>query len=151
MPRAGERPADALDGPRTECEEQEPEGEKAEDEPALHGFQATTLRSAVHQPRRGSFVILAGDLAVGRPNDAVYAGAVPGHWELIALGIVILLLFGSKQLPQIARNLGRGVREVRETIVDVDPRTQMRQLEAPADEEPAESGAKRSPGPDDDV
>ncbi len=55
---------------------------------------------------------------------------MPGHWELIALGIVILLLFGSKQLPQIARNLGRGVREVRETIVDVDPRTQLKQLEA---------------------
>jgi TatA/E family protein of Tat protein translocase len=76
---------------------------------------------------------------------------VPGHWELIALGIVILLLFGSKQLPQIARNLGRGVREVRETIVDVDPRTQLRELEAPADDEPAESTAKRSPGPDDEI
>jgi sec-independent protein translocase protein TatA len=78
---------------------------------------------------------------------------VPGHWELIALGIVILLLFGSKQLPQIARNLGRGVREVRETIVDVDPRTQMRELEAPApaEEEAAESTTKRSPGPDDEI
>jgi sec-independent protein translocase protein TatA len=73
---------------------------------------------------------------------------VPGHWELIALGIVILLLFGSKQLPQIARNLGRGVREVRETIVDVDPRTQMRELEAPSHDEPAESTAK--PSPDDE-
>jgi sec-independent protein translocase protein TatA len=78
---------------------------------------------------------------------------VPGHWELIALGIVILLLFGSRQLPQIARNLGRGVREVRETIVDVDPRTQLRELEAPApaDDEPAESTAKRSAGPDDEI
>ena len=69
---------------------------------------------------------------------------MPGHWELIALGIVILLLFGSKQLPSIARNLGRGVREVRETIVDVDPRTQLKQLEAPADEEGAEASSKRS-------
>ncbi len=82
---------------------------------------------------------------------------MPGHWELIALGIVILLLFGSRQLPQIARNLGRGVREVRETIVDVDPRTQLRELEAPApapapaDDEPAESTAKRSAGPDDEI
>jgi len=69
-----------------------------------------------------------------------------GHWELIALGLVILLLFGSKQLPQIARNLGRGVREVRETIVDVDPRKQLKELEAaPADDEPAESPAQRAP------
>lgn len=69
---------------------------------------------------------------------------MPGHWELIALGIVILLLFGSKQLPSIARNLGRGVREVRETIVDVDPRTEMKQLEAPADGEGAEAPSRRS-------
>jgi len=67
---------------------------------------------------------------------------VPGHWELIALGIVILLLFGSKQLPSIARNLGRGVREIRETVVDVDPRIELRQLEAPAEDEDAEVSAK---------
>jgi sec-independent protein translocase protein TatA len=52
-----------------------------------------------------------------------------GHWELIALGIVLLLVFGSKQLPTLARNLGRGVREIRETVVDVDPRTEIRELE----------------------
>jgi sec-independent protein translocase protein TatA len=71
---------------------------------------------------------------------------MPGHWELIALGIVILLLFGSKQLPQIARNLGRGVREVRQTVVDVDPRTQLKELEAPPERDEApETPAQRSP------
>lgn len=74
---------------------------------------------------------------------------MPGHWELIALGIVILLLFGSKQLPQIARNLGRGVREVRQTVVDVDPRTQLKELEAPASRDEApETPAQRSPDED---
>ena len=106
----------------------------------------------IHPPRRRFGVILAGDLAVRQPDEADYAGAVPGHWELIALGIVILLLFGSKQLPQIARNLGRGVREVRETIVDVDPRTQMKELEAAPPEaasahsEPVEGAPKHLPG-----
>lgn len=64
---------------------------------------------------------------------------MPGHWELIVLGVVILLLFGSKQLPQIARNLGRGVRELKDTIADVDPRDDVRRtLEAPEDESSAE-------------
>lgn len=83
---------------------------------------------------------------------------MPGHWELIALGIIILLLFGSKQLPQIARNLGRGVREVRETIVDVDPRTQLKELEAEPTEAAAELDAdsarvapKNAPTPPDDA
>jgi sec-independent protein translocase protein TatA len=66
---------------------------------------------------------------------------VPGHWELIVLGVVVLLLFGSKQLPQIARNLGRGVRELKDTVADVDPRDDVRRVmeptrppEAPEDE-----------------
>ena len=68
---------------------------------------------------------------------------MPGHWELIVLGVVLLLLFGSKQLPSIARNLGRGVREVRETVIDVDPRQGLRELEAPREDE---HPAARAPG-----
>ncbi len=64
---------------------------------------------------------------------------MPGHWELIALGIVLLLLFGSKRIPEIARSLGRGVREVKETVADVDPRDDVRRtLEAPEDESNAQ-------------
>ena len=70
---------------------------------------------------------------------------MPGHWELIALVFVLLLLFGSKQIPQIARQLGRGLREVKETVADVDPREDVkrameteRPLDAPDDESSAE-------------
>jgi sec-independent protein translocase protein TatA len=79
------------------------------------------------------------DSRVARPNEG-YAAAMPGigHWELILLALVLLLLFGSKQLPSLARNFGRGVREIRETVSDVDPRTAVRELEPPpADKPPA--------------
>ena len=60
---------------------------------------------------------------------------MPGQWELIVLAVVVLLLFGSKQLPQIARQLGRGVREVKDTVRDVDPREDVRRaMEGPEDE-----------------
>ena len=60
---------------------------------------------------------------------------MPGQWELILLALVVVLLFGSKQLPSIARSLGKGVREVRGTIDEVDPRKAVaRALEAPEDE-----------------
>jgi TatA/E family protein of Tat protein translocase len=74
----------------------------------------------------------------------VYAGCVPGQWELIALVFVVLVLFGSKQLPQLARQLGRGLREVKDTVADVDPREQVKRametkpIEAPDDESSAE-------------
>jgi sec-independent protein translocase protein TatA len=69
---------------------------------------------------------------------------VPGQWELIALVFVVLLLFGSKRIPDIARQLGRGVREVKSTVADVDPREDIKRsldtkpIEAPDDESSAE-------------
>ena len=64
-------------------------------------------------------------------------GRVPGigQWELILLGVVLLLLFGSKQVPQIGRSLGRGMREFKQTVGMVDPRDDVRRaMEAPEDE-----------------
>jgi sec-independent protein translocase protein TatA len=68
---------------------------------------------------------------------------VPGQWELIALVFVVLLLFGSKRIPEIARQLGRGMREVKQTVADVDPREDVKRsldtkpIEAPEDESSA--------------
>ena len=59
-------------------------------------------------------------------------------------GIVLLLLFGSKRIPELARQLGRGVREVKQTVADVDPREDVKRsldtkpIEAPDDESSAE-------------
>jgi sec-independent protein translocase protein TatA len=62
-------------------------------------------------------------------------GGMPSHWELIVLGVVLVLLFGAKRVPQIGRQLGRSVRELKDTVRDVDPREDVRRtLEAPEDE-----------------
>jgi sec-independent protein translocase protein TatA len=64
-------------------------------------------------------------------------GRVPGigQWELILLVVVVVLLFGSKQVPQIGRSLGRGMREFKQTVGLVDPREDVRRaMEAPEDE-----------------
>ncbi|MDZ7373301.1 MAG: twin-arginine translocase TatA/TatE family subunit [candidate division KSB1 bacterium] len=45
-------------------------------------------------------------------------GAI-GMQELLVIFLVTLLLFGSKQLPEIARGLGRGLREFRKAAEDV--------------------------------
>jgi sec-independent protein translocase protein TatA len=63
-----------------------------------------------------------------------------GHWELIVLAVVVVLLFGSKRVPQIGRSLGRGLREFKQTVGQVDPREDVRRaLEAPEDETRAAS------------
>ena len=39
-----------------------------------------------------------------------------GVWELAALAVVLLLLFGPRRLPEIGRSLGRGMREFKESV-----------------------------------
>jgi TatA/E family protein of Tat protein translocase len=56
-----------------------------------------------------------------------------GHWELILLVVVVVLLFGSKQVPQIGRSLGRGMREFKQTVGMMYPREDVRRaMEAPS-------------------
>ena len=36
---------------------------------------------------------------------------IPGPQELIIILIIVLVLFGAKKLPELARGLGQGIRE----------------------------------------
>jgi sec-independent protein translocase protein TatA len=57
-----------------------------------------------------------------------------GIWEIVILLGVLALLFGAKGVPEVARRLGTGVREVKDAVAEVDPR---RMLEAGEDEKAA--------------
>ncbi len=56
-----------------------------------------------------------------------------GMWEVVILLAVVALLFGAKGVPDVARRLGLGMREVRDAVADVDPR---RMLDAPPKQAP---------------
>jgi TatA/E family protein of Tat protein translocase len=43
---------------------------------------------------------------------------MPGTPELIVLFVLVLLLFGPDKLPELARNVGRGIREVRKMAAE---------------------------------
>jgi sec-independent protein translocase protein TatA len=45
-----------------------------------------------------------------------------GIWEIVILLGVLALLFGAKGVPDVARRLGTGVREVKDAVGEVDPR-----------------------------
>jgi sec-independent protein translocase protein TatA len=38
--------------------------------------------------------------------------------ELIVLGLVLLLIFGPKRLPEMGRSLGRGMREFKDSVTN---------------------------------
>ena len=66
--------------------------------------------------------------------------AVPGGWELVLIVLVILLLFGAKKLPELARGSGRALRIFKaetkglvedDDVVDEDQKTpEQKEIEA---------------------
>ena len=41
-------------------------------------------------------------------------------WELLIVFLAILLLFGARRLPEIGSSLGKGIREFKTSIKDVE-------------------------------
>ena len=43
-----------------------------------------------------------------------------GMWETVAILAVVLILFGAKKLPELARGLGSGIKEFRKATREVN-------------------------------
>ncbi|MEL6615966.1 MAG: twin-arginine translocase TatA/TatE family subunit [Bacteroidota bacterium] len=42
-----------------------------------------------------------------------------GAWEIALIFLAILLIFGAKRIPEIARGLGKGIREFKDATQDI--------------------------------
>jgi sec-independent protein translocase protein TatA len=66
-----------------------------------------------------------------------------GIWELLILLLVLLLVFGPKRLPEMGKQLGKGMREFKESVSGVtkfdDDDTDGPAELPPADTEPSRS------------
>jgi len=65
-----------------------------------------------------------------------------GPWELIIILVIILLIFGPKKLPELAKGLGKGLREFKKAAHDVKD-----ELENAVDDE-EENQVEKSAGKD---
>jgi len=80
------------------------------------------------------------------------AGMIPGGWELILILAVVLLLFGSTRLPQLARGMGKSISEFKKGIseggqedehaLEEKRREQLRDAERAREDELASADAK---------
>jgi len=50
--------------------------------------------------------------------DFVLIGT-PGPTELIVILLLVLVLFGAKRIPEIAQGLGKGIREFKKSMKDI--------------------------------
>jgi len=73
--------------------------------------------------------------------NIMFAGIV-GMWEIILILAVVLILFGAKKLPELAKGLGTGIKEFKKATKEVTD-----EVQKVADETPAQPGKLPAPGP----
>ena len=66
--------------------------------------------------------------------------AMPGGWEIVIIALLILLMFGAKKLPELARGLGQGIREFKGAVDGV--KNEIEEADKSFDEEKNQTGDK---------
>ncbi|NPA50308.1 MAG: twin-arginine translocase TatA/TatE family subunit [Epsilonproteobacteria bacterium] len=55
---------------------------------------------------------------------------MPGGWELILIVVVILLLFGGKKIPELAKGIGKGIKDFKKAMnEDEEPKKEVKEIE----------------------
>ena len=67
---------------------------------------------------------------------------LPGQWEALIVVLVILLLFGGRKLPELARGIGRGLREFRGELKGV--KKDVEDATADLDDDEEDTGGKEA-------
>jgi sec-independent protein translocase protein TatA len=52
-------------------------------------------------------------------NIFVFIGGL-GGWEVFLIVLAMLLMFGAKKIPELARGLGRGIREFKDATKELN-------------------------------
>lgn len=68
--------------------------------------------------------------------DPLFALGMPGMQELLLILVIVLVLFGAKRLPELARGLGQSMNEFRKAKDEFE-----REIHKPLDEATKESPA----------
>ena len=51
--------------------------------------------------------------------DLIFAIGMPGGWEWIIIGLIVVVFFGANQIPKIFRGFGKGIREFKEASKEI--------------------------------
>lgn len=43
---------------------------------------------------------------------------IPGGWELVLVVGIVILLFGGKKIPELAKGLGKGIKDFKKAVKD---------------------------------
>src|SRR5436309_8518212 len=111
-------------------------GGRARRSPALFG--------PIYYKKWSFTIILAGlrlVIALLVIMNIMFAG-IFGGWEIVLILAVVLILFGAKKLPELAKGLGQGIKEFKKATREVTE-----EISTAMDETPPSPPPKRLPPP----
>ncbi len=59
----------------------------------------------------------------------------PGPWEIIIIVFIILLPFGGKKFPEVAKGLGKGLREFKKSVKEPENEENQSKIKSAKDED----------------
>ena len=51
--------------------------------------------------------------------NTLFLFGMPGGWEWVLIILLVLVFFGAKKIPELARGLGRGIREFKDATREI--------------------------------
>ena len=51
--------------------------------------------------------------------DLIFAIGMPGGWEWIIIGLIVVIFFGANKIPEIFRGFGKGIREFKDASKEI--------------------------------
>ena len=51
--------------------------------------------------------------------NTVLALGMPGGWEILVIALFVIIFFSAKKIPEIARGMGRGIREFKDATKEI--------------------------------
>lgn len=64
-----------------------------------------------------------------------------GMWEVLIILFIVLLLFGARRLPEIGSSLGKGIREFKSSVKEIEG--EVKEIRKGVEDEGAEQGVER--------
>ena len=74
----------------------------------------------------------------------IFLIGIPGGMEWVIIVLIILLLFGAKKIPELARGLGQGINEFRKASDDIQQEIEKGQEEGVGDKKKKKSGSPKT-------
>ena len=51
--------------------------------------------------------------------NTILALGMPGGWEWIIIGLIVVIFFGANRIPEIFKGFGKGIREFKEASKEI--------------------------------